>query len=54
MVPGDSDAEGNTWYREEEDEDENLGRVGSLARGKPIFPFTETLRHRFGAHLGLR
>jgi hypothetical protein len=29
-----------------EDEDENLERVGGLARGKPIVLFTETLRHR--------
>jgi hypothetical protein len=31
--------------RRREDEDENLARVGSLARGKPIFLRTETLGH---------
>jgi hypothetical protein len=28
-----------------EDEDRDLGRVGSLERGKPIILFIETLRH---------
>jgi hypothetical protein len=28
------------------DEDKDLGRVGNLERGKPIFLFIETLGHR--------
>jgi hypothetical protein len=35
-----------------EDEDENLERVGSLARGKLIFRFVDTLRHDGRGHLG--
>jgi len=50
---GEPDVEGNVGFRREEDEDENLGRVGSLARGQPIFPFIETLRHSYGTRFGM-
>jgi hypothetical protein len=45
-------AEGQRPIRRDEDEDENLGRVGSLERGKPIFLLTETLRHRQRSRFG--
>jgi hypothetical protein len=38
--------EGDGFFILSGDEDKNLERVGLLERGKPIFLFIETLRHR--------
>jgi hypothetical protein len=35
-----------------EDEDRDLGRVGSLARGQPDFLLADTLRHRSRGRFG--
>jgi hypothetical protein len=45
-------ADGQRPIRRDEDEDENLGRVGSLERGTPIFLLTETLWHRHRGRFG--
>jgi hypothetical protein len=41
-------------FRRGGDEDRNLGRVGSLERGKPIFLLTDTLWHGRDDHFGAR
>jgi hypothetical protein len=45
-------AEGQRPIRRDEDEDGDLGRVGSLERGKPSFLFIETLWHRHRGRFG--
>jgi len=51
QTPG---AEGARPIRCEGDEDEDLGGVGSLERGKPILLLTDTLGHSRHGHLGAR